>query len=273
MTLSAELRRDLDLGLKDKVAWVHGASSGLGLATAAALAREGARVAISARRADVLGRLAGELGEIGPEVIAVPVDVRDPDAITDGATRVRARLGPVEILIANAGGPPPGGFDAFDEDAVLDAFTLTTMSAWRLAKAVVDDMRSTGRGVIIFLTSGSTKEVVPSLLLSNMMRPAVVGLAKTLSKELGPQGIRVLCAAPGRIATPRLIELDEAAAARTGRSVDEVKEANVAAIPLGRYGAPEEFGEVVAFLSSERASFVSGVSVSIDGAALNGLLA
>lgn len=257
----------MDLGLGGKVAWVTGASSGLGLATAEALRQEGARVAISARSADELERVAGDTG-----CMAVPVDVTDPQAITQAHQRVADELGPVDILVANAGGPPPGGFDAFEDEQLYEAFTLTTASAWRLTKAVLPTMTQKESGVLLYLTSGSTKEVIPGLLLSNMMRAAVVGMAKTLSKELGAQGIRSLCVAPGRIHTKRLDQLDEARAETTSKSVEEVRAEITATIPLGRYGAPEEFGATVAFLASERASYLTGVTVVVDGGMLNGLL-
>ncbi len=133
-------------------------------------------------------------------------------------------------------------------------------------------MKARGRGCVIFITSSSTKEVIPSLLLSNMMRAAVVGMAKTMSKELGPKGIRVLCVAPGRIETPRVVSLDENAAEASGRGISEVRNESEARIPLGRYGQPREFGDVVAFLASERAAYVSGITVTVDGGALNGIL-
>jgi 3-oxoacyl-[acyl-carrier protein] reductase len=263
----------VDLGHDGKVAWVLGASSGLGRSCAVALGREGARVAVSARREDELKNVATEIaGETGNESIAVPCDVTDAEAITSAARRVRSELGPVDILVSNAGGPPPGTFEDLDEDALHGAFTLTTASAWRLAKSVVPDMRAGSGGCLLFLTSGSTKEVIPNLLLSNMMRAAVVGMAKSLSKELGPSGIRVVCVAPGRIETDRLQQLDEAASRRTGKSVEQIRKELQATIPLGRYGRPQEFGDVVAFLASERASFINGVTVVVDGGMLNGIL-
>ncbi len=254
------------------MAWVTGASSGLGRASALSLAREGAAVAVSSRDVERLRGAAEEIAHSGGTSIAVPLDVTDAAAISARADEVKAQLGPIDILIANAGGPPPGTFDSFDDTTLYDAFTLTTGSAWRLAKAVLPSMRERSRGVMIFVTSGSTKQVIPNLLLSNMMRAAVVGMAKTLSKELGPEGIRVLCVAPGRIETQRLVQLDQAAAARTGRTRDEVKAQNEASIPLRRYGNPAEFGDAVAFLASDRASYISGVNVSVDGGALDFVL-
>ncbi len=254
------------------MAWVTGASSGLGRASALSLAREGAAVAVSSRDVDRLRGAADEIAQSGATSIAVPLDVTDAAAITACADEVKAELGPIDILIANAGGPPPGTFDSFDDTTLYDAFTLTTGSAWRLAKAVLPSMREQGRGVMIFVTSGSTKQVIPNLILSNMMRAAVVGMAKTLSKELGPEGIRVLSVAPGKVETQRLVQLDEAAAARTGRTRDEVRRQNESAIPLRRYGEPTEFGDAVAFLASDRASYISGVNVSVDGGALHFVL-
>jgi 3-oxoacyl-[acyl-carrier protein] reductase len=263
----------VDLGIAGKVAWVNGASSGLGRASAAALAAEGAHVAISSRSEDTLKEAASQIAAAsGSQCIAVPLDVTDGPAIAEAARRIEAELGPVDILMANAGGPPPGGFDDFDDDALYAAFTLTTASSWRLAKAVAPQMKERGSGCVIFSTSSSTKEIVPTLLLSNMMRAAVVGMAKTLSKDLGAHGVRVVCVAPGRIETKRLVQIDEAAAQRTGKSTDEIRAGVQATIPMGRYGAPEEFGQVVAWLASERASFVNGTTVLVDGGMLNGVL-
>lgn len=263
----------MDLRLKGKVAWVHGASSGLGRASAASLAREGASVALSSRHPARLRDAADAISfDTGGTVLPLPVDVTDPEAIVRGADAVRDGLGPVTICVANAGGPPAGTFDTFGDDDLFAAFTLTSASAWRITKAVVPHMRSAGGGVMLFITSGSTKEVVPGLLLSNMMRPAVVGMAKTLSKELAEDGIRVICVAPGRIETERIARLDEATSRRTGETPEQVRARNIASIPLGRYGDAGEFGDAIAFLASERASYITGVSVSVDGGALNGLI-
>jgi 3-oxoacyl-[acyl-carrier protein] reductase len=263
----------MELGLADKVAWVHGASSGLGLAGARALARAGAQVALSARRADELERAARALGdETGARCLAVPCDVTDVAQIERAAALVTQQLGPVDVLVANAGGPPPGTFESFDDDDLYAAFTLTTASAWRLSKQVVPAMVERGSGCLIYITSSATKEVIPGLLLSNMMRAAVVGMAKTLSKELGPRGVRVVCLAPGRIHTARTDQLDAAAAERSGRPIEEIRAGFVERIPLGRYGDPGEFGDVLAYVASERASYLNGITILVDGGAANGLL-
>lgn len=263
----------MDLELAGRVAWVTGASSGLGRAVAASLAREGTAVALSARREDLLAQEAARISErTGSRCVAVPLDVTSGPAIIEAAERVASELGPVDVLVANAGGPPPGEFASLGENELHAGFALTTASAWRLAASVLPSMRERRSGCVIFLTSSSTKEVIPGLLLSNMMRPAVVGLAKTLSKEVGPDGVRILCVAPGRIETARLQDLDEANAKRSGTSVEEVRKAMHARIPLRRYGTPEELADVVAFLASPRASYVSGISVLVDGGLLDGAL-
>lgn len=260
----------MDLVLEGKVAWVLGASSGIGRACAHSLAREGCAVAVSARRPEPLEAAARDIsGSTGSRCIAVPLDVTNGAAIDEVARRVADELGPVDVLVGNAGGPRPGPFDELDAGSLQEAFTLTTASAWRLAKAVLPGMKAKGGGCILFITSTSTHEVIPRLLLSNSLRRAVVGLAKTLSKELGPDGVRVLCVAPGSIATPRAEELLEARARQTGMALDEVRAQAEAAIPMGRYGRPEEIGDVVAFLASERASYLSGVSVVVDGGMLD----
>lgn len=258
----------MDLGLDDKIAWVLGASSGLGRATAAALAREGATVAVSARDPQRLAAAADDIGGY-----PYPLDVTDAAGIAATGTAIATELGPIDILVANAGGPPPGRIDQIDEETFYRAFELTTASAWRLVKAVLPGMQERGRGVLVFVTSWGTKEVIPPLLLSNTMRAAVVGFAKTLSKQLGSDGIRALCVAPGRFDTDRLRELDELAAASSGRTVEEVVAASHAQIPAGRYGRPSEFGDVVAFLASERASYINGITVTVDGGMIGSLLA
>lgn len=259
----------MELALQNKVAWVLGASSGIGRACAASLAAEGASVAISARGESALKRTCEEITSSSGPCIPVPLDVTDPDGIRSAAQRIESELGPIDILVGNAGGPPGGSFEDLDDDAFNKAIDLTLRSAWRLAKAVVPGMKQRGTGVVIFITSSSTKEVIPNLLLSNTMRAGVVALAKTMSKELGPHGIRVVCVAPGRVDTDRIAELAEATAKKQNISIDEATQRMQSDIPLGRYASPKELGDVVAFLASDRASFVSGINVLVDGGMLN----
>lgn len=262
----------MNLGLDNKVAWVLGGSSGLGRASATVLAQEGASVAISARDEARLKAAAAEIDGGGSGTcIGVPLDVTDGDAIRQRATEIERELGGFDILVANAGGPPPGNFDDFDDDALLDAFTLTTASAWRATKAVLPSMRTRGGGAIVYITSFSTKEVLDHLLLSNMMRAAVVGMAKTLSRELASDGIRVNCVAPGLHDTPRNQQRDEARAKAEGKAIEDIRARVIASIPAGRLGDPLEFGNAVAFIASEAASFISGVSLTVDGGQLRSM--
>lgn len=262
----------MDLGVEGRVAWVHGGSSGLGRATAEALVREGAAVAISARDEERLAAAARAIASsCGGRCIDVPLDVSNVAAIAPAHERVVKELGQVDILIANSGGPPPGTFDSITDDQMDASVDLLVRSAWHLTRAVVPSMRERRRGVIIYITSSSTKEVIGGLLLSNMMRAAVVGMAKTISKELGPENVRVLCAVPGRIRTPRVESLDRTRADASGRPVDVVKRASESEIALRRYGEPAEFGDALAFLASDRASYITGTSIVIDGGLLNGV--
>lgn len=256
----------MELGLKGKRAWVLGGSAGIGRAVAGSLAAEGARVAISSRQADRLAEAVTELGAAtGGEVVGEVLDVTDADAIAAARDAVVGRLGGLDILVSNHGGPPAGGFDDVDSESFTGAFELIVASAFRLTKACVPSMREQGGGVIAYLTSSSVKEALPNLFLSNVMRLAVQGMTKSLSRELASAGIRTVCVAPGRIATERAVELDAAAARRQNVDPDVVTARSQGLIPLGRYGSPEEFGDVVAFLCSERASYVTGATVLVDG--------
>jgi 3-oxoacyl-[acyl-carrier protein] reductase len=258
----------MDLGLKGKRAWVLGASAGLGRGVATALAGEGGRVALSSRDEQKLIRVSEE---IGAEAV-VSLDVAEGKlAIEQACDQVVSKLGGLDILISNHGGPPAGSADDIDDEAFIRGFELVLASAYRLTKAALPHFRQAGGGVVVYVTSSSTKEVVPNLLLSNTMRSGVVGMMKTLSRELGGDGIRLLCTAPGRFSTDRVASLDASTAQRQGRTPEEVRESNQAMIPLGRYGYPKEFGEVVAFLCSERASYVSGCTVLVDGGKLLGV--
>lgn len=237
-----------------------------------ALGREGARVAISARGEERLGATAAEIADAtSSECRAYPLDVGDADAIQRTAARIRADLGPLDVVIVNSGGPPPGTFDELGTEELEKGLDVTLRSAWNLSKVALEDMTGRG-GCIVYIVSWSAKEGIPGLLLSNMLRPAVVGLAKTLSKEYGDRGVRTVCLAPGRIETDRLKELDQINAEKSARSIDDVLADSFRNIPLGRYGRPEEIGDAIAFLASDAASYVSGVTLLVDGAMLDGLL-
>ena len=259
----------MDLELSGKRAWVVGGSSGLGKAIATSLVGEGVSVALSSRNAGALHDTANALREHarGP-VLDFPLDVTDKGGIHETCERVVNGLGGLDILVANSGGPPPGTFESTSEGAFMSAFELLLASAFCLTKAALPHIKRQG-GTIVYITSSGTKEVLPNLLLSNTMRAGVLGMAKTLSKEVAGDGVRVACVAPGRIATDRVAQLDAAAAERQGVEIEKVRATSMSQIPLGRYGDPRELGDVVAFLVSPRASYVTGTTVLVDGGRLS----
>jgi 3-oxoacyl-[acyl-carrier protein] reductase len=263
----------MDLGLKGKIAMVGGASKGLGFAVARALAGEGAHVCIASRDADTINRAADDIRlETGERPLPVAADLSRADAIAAWHAATETEFGGVDLLFANTGGPPAGTALCFDDQAWQCAFELLLMSVVRSVRLVVPSMRSRGGGAILVGTSSSVKEPVPNLALSNVLRSGVTSLAKTLSMELAPQNIRVNTLIPGRIATNRLRQLDEINAKKAGISLQEHQVHAAATIPLGRYGAPDDFGRVGAFLLSDAASYITGASVQADGGLIKGLL-
>jgi 3-oxoacyl-[acyl-carrier protein] reductase len=252
----------MDLGLKGTAAVVGGASSGMGLAIAGALAAEGCAVTMLARTPEKLEQAAAGI----PGAIAVPGDVRDQGALEQAVGRTVQERGRLDIVINNAGGPPPGTFASTPAVAWAEAFELSLNSAVRLTRLALPHLKQSGRGRIINITSWSVREPIPNLMLSNAIRPGVVGWAKTLAQEVGREGITVNTIAPGKIDTPRVRELwshypdPEAAAKR-----------DVEAIPVGRLGTAAEVGALVAYLSSQHAGYVTGAVLPIDGGALRGI--
>jgi 3-oxoacyl-[acyl-carrier protein] reductase len=263
----------MDLGLRGKIAMVGGASKGLGFAVARALAGEGVHVCIASRDATAIQRAADTIrAETGGSPLPVTADLSRADAIAAWHEATLQQFGGVDLLFANTGGPPAGSALAFDDRAWQCAFELLLMSVVRSIRAVVPSMTSRGGGAILVGTSSSVKEPLPNLALSNVLRSGVTSLAKTLSVELAPQKIRVNTIIPGRIATDRLRQLDEINANRQGLSLPDHQARAAASIPLGRYGTPDDFGRVGAFLLSDAASYITGASVQVDGGLVKGLL-
>jgi 3-oxoacyl-[acyl-carrier protein] reductase len=263
----------MDLGLKNKVALVAGASKGLGYAVAHALASEGAIVSISSRdEASIAGAAARIERDTGAKVFSMPVDVRSPEAIDRWVKSTAERFGGIDALMTNSGGPSAGAALSFDDQAWQDAVDLLLFSALRMVRAAVPAMQARGGGAILMSTSSSVKEPIPNLGLSTVVRAAVSALAKTLSLELAASRIRVNQIIPGRIDTDRVRHLDEVNAKKQGVSVEESKARSIAAIPLGRYGEGPEFGTVGAFLLSDAAAYMTGATVQVDGGAIRSVL-
>jgi 3-oxoacyl-[acyl-carrier protein] reductase len=256
----------MDLGIRGRVALVTGATGGMGAAIAAALHREGARVAVSARDTDRLDRLRREVGtgEAG-EVLPVVADLRDLGALGAAVATVTATLGPVDILVNNTGGPPPGPVRGVPADDWRRHFDGMVTSVLHLTDSVLPGMVERKWGRVVTSTSSGVIAPIPNLGVSNTLRSALVGWSKTLAAEVGRDGVTSNVVLPGRIATSRVAALDEARARREGRAVEDVAAQSMGTIPAGRYGRPEEYGDVVAFLASERASYINGSVIRVDG--------
>ncbi len=261
----------MDFGLKDKIALVTASSKGLGRASALVLAQEGAQVAICARNEPALRATAVEIGTTtGAEILAIPADVSQEQDIDRLVDAVVDHFGGLHILVTNADGPPAGYFQEFDDAQWQAAFNLTLMSAVRLIRAAIPHMQRQQWGRIINITSLSVKEPIDNLLLSNSIRPAVHGLAKTLASQLGQFGITVNNVMPGTIHTDRVEQLAQHTADRTGQTVTAALADMGRQVPLGRVGRPEELGALVAFLASEQAGYINGASIPVDGGRIKG---
>jgi len=242
----------VNLGLEGRTAIVCGASSGMGLATAEALAEEGANVAMFARGREALERESERLG-----ALAVRGDVRNAADLVRLVEKTIGAFGGIDILVNNSGGPPPGTAVDLSDDALEDAVELLLLSVVRLTGLCLPHLGRSGHGRVINITSSTVRQPVDDLVLSNAVRPAVIGWAKTLAREVGSMGITVNSIAPGRIDTPRIAQLGHQ---------------DPTGIPLGRVGRPREIGDFVCFLASDRASYVTGTVVPVDGGLTRSLL-
>jgi len=255
----------MDLHLTNKVALVVASSKGLGKTIASQLAQEGCDVMLTSRDMETLETTCKELQKLAKgRVECHPCDITSAADINVLVQATRERLGPVDILINNSGGPPGGGFDQHDDDTWQAAFELNLLSYVRMIRAVLPDLKKQG-GRIINVTSSSIKQPIPGLILSNVYRMGLLGLGKSLAEELAPFNILVNTVGPGRIATDRTAYLDQLKADKRGLSREEIEHESLQNIPLKRYGDPDEFARVVAFLASDASSYVTGSSLMIDG--------
>ena len=263
----------MDLQLKDKRAFVTGASRGLGYAAALTLAREGCLVALNSRDESKVTAAAKALSkETGVKAFGFQGDVTQPATAEELIKKVAASLGGLDILITNTGGPPAGLFESFDEETWYKAVDMSFMSHVRLIRAALPYLRKSGSASVLAITSYVVKEPMKNLVLSNSVRAATVGLIKTLANELGPEGIRFNSIMPGWTVTERVSDLMAFRAKNNSTTIEEEFAKQTAEIPLGRMGKPQEFGNVAAFLTSPAASFIHGVSLAVDGGIIKATL-
>ncbi len=261
----------MDLGLQGKSVLVVASSTGLGCAIAVGFGGEGAHVTLCARSEQTLAEAAGLVEAAGGEANPVVCDITDERAIRNVVERADDRFGGVDVLVTNCGGPPPGLFEEVGEAAWRQAFDQVFLSVVRFTQAVLPHMKEKKWGRIVPIVSISAKQPIENLLVSNTLRPGIVGLAKTLAGEVGRHGITVNCVAPSYTRTDRLQELAEYRSEKTGEHVDQVFDNWAAGMPVGRLGKPEELADLVLFLASEKAAFLTGNTVAFDGGSSKGL--
>ncbi|MBY7142807.1 SDR family oxidoreductase [Virgibacillus sp. NKC19-3] len=263
----------MDLDLKGKSVIVTAASKGLGKATAKKFAEEGARVLISSRSEGELEKAQEEIqSETGNDNIDYTVcDITDSQSIKELVSKAVKLNGTVDVLINNAGGPPPGTFDKVDDNDWQSAFELNLLSFVRTIREVLPYMRKQGHGHIINLASSSIKQPIDNLILSNTFRAGIVGLSKSLSQELAQDNILINTIGPGRIGTDRVAQLDNVQAEKLNKSYEEIKSQSEKSIPIGRYGKPEEFANMVVYLCSGANTYITGQSLLVDGGMVKAL--
>jgi 3-oxoacyl-[acyl-carrier protein] reductase len=255
----------MDFGLNGKTALVLGAGGGLGGAIADALAGEGMRVAAADIDRQAANATVQRITAAGGSAIALAWDLADRGAIAPNIETIEAQLGPVDVLVNNTGGPPPTPAAGQPPEEWSKYFESMVLSVIAITDAVLPGMRARGWGRIITSTSSGVVAPIPNLAMSNALRLTLVGWSKTLAREVGRDGVTCNIVLPGRIATGRITFLDEKKAEREGRSVDDVMAESTGSIPAGRYGDPAEYGDVVAFLASRRASYLTGSVIRVDG--------
>ena len=262
----------MDLGITGKTAIVVAASKGMGKAAAMALAKEGADLALCARGEAALLETASELRSVtSARVLPVVADVTNHDDIQNLVRSTYNEFGRIDILVTNTGPPPFGLFSDFDDRHWQDAISLYLMSIVRLCRAVIPHMRQAGGGRVVNIVSIAAKQPLESMVLSNSVRAAVIGLAKTLSNEVAGDNILVNSVCPGWILTDRIAAVFRERAESQGTSYESVLKSINANIPLGRFGTPEEVADLIVFLCSERASYITGATIQVDGGAVKGL--
>lgn len=258
----------MDFGLKGKRAIVMAASRGLGYASALGLAREGCHLVVCSRDQTRIDAAAETIRrDTGARVKALVADVSSASEAKRLVETAVAEYGGLEIVVHNAGGPPAGETLAMTDDQWQKAFEQNLLSFTRIVSAATPEMKKAGYGRVLTIASSSIKQPIPNLALSNALRAGVWGIAKTLSRELAPQGILVNVIAPGRIDTERIAELDQVNATKAGKPIEDVRKASIATIPLGRLGRAEELANLVVFLASSAGSYISGQAIMVDGAA------
>lgn len=255
----------MNLHLQDKSVLVLASSQGIGRGIATAFAAEGARVLLFGRQEASLASVRDELRAAGGTADYCVGDVTRAEDLAAAAAKAESLHGPVYTLVNNCGGPPPGSFEAFDDDAWRSACDLTLLSYVRAIRHVLPQMRAQGGGRILNIASSSTKAVLDTLLLSNVFRTAILGLNKSLAREFGPSGILVNTLSPGKIATARVEITDASKAAKLGLSKEDLQAKQRAEIPLGRYGDVAEFAQLALFLGSPANTYVTGQNVMVDG--------
>ncbi len=259
----------MDLGLRGRTALVGGASAGLGLASANRLAAEGCRLAMWSRGGEALEKAASEIRKRhSVEVVTIAGDATDPATPARVAAEARDRLGPIDVVVLNAGGPPPSEAAATKSDEWRQAFQLLAITPIELATLLLPDMRARRWGRVVAILSSSIRAPIAELSYSNSGQSALAAWLKTISIEVAPDGVTVNGVMPGRLDTARVAWLDRARAEKSGKTVEEIRRQFESAIPAGRYGDPDELGAYVAWLCSEPARYQTGTFVTIDGGAL-----